>query len=564
MINILSQDIANRIAAGEVVENYASVLKELLENAIDAGASNIIVSINGLDIRVDDDGMGISKEDLPLSVMRFATSKIKSDKDLSRIKTLGFRGEALPSIGAVSKMTIISKVKDSKFAYKININGGNVSDIEKTSYTNGTSILVSDLFFNTPARLKFLKSDQSEIKNMYDIFEKEALSYNNIHFKLFKDSKCIYDLLLKSQKERFLDIIPVKDISLLTDFEYSEDGLRFFGYLGDVSITRSSRDSQFVYVNGRFIQNSVLYKALSDLFVPFITKGRYPIFCLFLEIDQNDIDVNVHPRKLEVKFKDTSKIFSLIKSNTLKTVSFSKFSYDNYSVYSGEYKPSIKTLEYPQKDNHITNSSSVKNNNLWTGNISIPSVTDNIKVYQLFDKFLVTENKDKIQIIDQHAASEKILYERLYKQFSDGTIEKQSFLIPYSIDLAKKDFVKIEENIDILEKIGIDISILSDNSIGINTIPFLGGENVNVSEIIEDIISDSLESKNEYLEKVRLTIASVACHSAVRFGDPLNSLEMEQIILDLQKCKDPLSCPHGRPTSFEIPLSDLNKKFKRA
>ena len=564
MINILSSDLSNKIAAGEVVENYASVLKELLENAIDAKSKNITVSINGMDIRVDDDGIGMSKEDLSLSVRRFATSKITNDEDLYNIKTLGFRGEALPSIGAVSKMTIISKVRDSEFAYKLRVSGGKESEIDKTSFTNGTSILVSELFFNTPARFKFLKSNTTEIKNIYDIFEKEALSHNNIHFKLFKDSKCIYDLSVKSQKERFFDIVPVKDISLITDFEYKNEDLEFTGFLVDASITRSSRDFQFIYVNERFVQNSVIYKAFSDLYSPFITKGRYPIFSLFLTIDPKACDVNVHPRKLEVKFKNSSEIFGLVKSTISKAVSFSRFNYTNFNFPSNDYKIDGEDKKYLASNTNTFVNKGTNNKNTWFEGISVESVVEhNIKVFQIFNKFLVTENGDKIQIIDQHAASERIIYEKLQKQFNDNIIEKQPFLIPYSMDLSDKDFVKIEENIEILEKIGIDISILSKNSIGINSSPLLGDENINIIDIISEIVADSLDSKNTYSDKVRLIIASVACHSAVRFGDALYSSEMERIMLDLKNCDDPLTCPHGRPTSFDIPLSDLYKKFKR-
>ncbi len=512
MINILSHDIANKIAAGEVVENYASVLKELMENSIDSNAKSIIVNINNFDIRVDDDGDGITLKDLPISVKKFATSKIKTEWDLYSIKTLGFRGEALPSIGAVSKMTIISKTKDSKFAYEISVNGGDISEVEKSSYINGTSLSVKDLFFNTPARLKFLKSERSELKNIYDIFEKEALVNHNIDFKLFKDSKCIYDLKAKSQKERFLDIVPFKEQSLITDFEYMEEELAFKGFLADVSLTRATRDFQFIYINGRFIQNTVLYKALSDIYSPFITKGRFPMFALFLNIDPQNIDVNVHPRKLEVKFKDLPKIFSILKSTANKAVSFNKFNYENLlhdtelistkSSKSYESFSSVKNTGYEKQHTNIS----------WLDNIK--SFNDeNIKVFQLFNKFLVTESQNRIQIIDQHAASERVFYEKLMRQFEKNTVEKQQFLIPYSLDLSKIDMIKIEENIEILEKIGIDISVLSNNSIGINSIPFLGVENIDVNNIITDIISNNM--KEDYDEKVRLIVATVACHSGI-------------------------------------------------
>ncbi len=567
MIKILQDNIANKIAAGEVIERPASILKELLENSIDSGALNITVTINDLDIRVDDDGEGMSKKDLELSILRFATSKIRKESDLYNIQTFGFRGEALPSIASISKMKLASKYRQASNAYKLDVVGGKVIDISEFPLTVGTSIDVKDLFFNTPVRLKFLKSQNTEFKYMLDVFEKAALSSPLIHFKLLRNNKIIYDMYKEDLKKRFEHIIPKNNYQFI-DIDLSVSGVDIKGYISSLNNTRPTKDLLYIYINKRPIFNSVIQKAIIDGCGNLLEKGKYPIIVIFLDVPNDSIDVNVHPRKLEVRFKDSSYIFNIVKTAVNKSVMDKKFqefipkgsiteglAFHDKDFQSSNYDINTKGNTF-NSTTHIRSYSFFKDNNFVSNDLY------KINVYQLYDKFLVLEKDEGIEIIDQHAASERVRFEEIKRNMEDNNIEKQQLLIPYSIELSKKAFIEIKSKIDILKLIGLDIEIFGDNIINVVTIPIFLKDS-NIQDIILEIIDDIENGSKSYEDEINIFMATIACHSSIRFGDHLATNEMQKLVVDLRSCKYPFTCPHGRPTTFEIPRKELYKRFKR-
>ncbi|MHB8443193.1 MAG: DNA mismatch repair endonuclease MutL [Patescibacteria group bacterium] len=572
MIRILQDNLANKIAAGEVIERPASILKELLENSIDSGALNITVTINDFDIRVDDDGYGMSKEDLELSILRFATSKIKDEADLYNVQTFGFRGEALPSIAAISKMKLASKYRESTHAYKLEIEGGKVIDISEFPLTVGTSIEVKDLFFNTPVRLKFLKSYNTEFKYMLDVFERAALSSPLIHFKLLRDNKVIYDIYAEDLKNRFEHIVPKNNYQFV-HIDLSVSGINVKGYIASLNHTRPTRDLLYIYINKRPIFNNVIQRAIIDGCRNLLERGKYPIVVIFLDIPNDSIDVNVHPRKLEVRFKDSSNIFNLVRTAVNKSVMDKKFQEfiprKSISQEFSSHNEDSKSVNFKSSNYGIGTKGSLFNSKNHVSPYSFLQdssfVSDDlykINVYQLYDKFLILEKDEGIEIIDQHAASERVRFEEIKKNMEDNNIEKQQLLIPYSIELSKKAFVEIKSKIDILKSIGLDIEIFGDNIINVTTIPIFLKDS-NIQNIIYEIIDDIENGSKSYEDEINIFIATIACHSSIRFGDHLDTNEMQKLVIDLRNCEYPFTCPHGRPTTFEITRKELYKKFKR-
>ncbi len=578
MIKILQENLANKIAAGEVIERPSSILKELLENSIDAGALNITVNINNLNIRVDDDGEGMSKEDLTLSVVRFATSKIKEESDLYNIQTFGFRGEALPSIASVSKMKLASKFKDNKDSYMLEIEGGKIIDISEFPIPKGSFVEVRDLFFNTPARLKFLKNQNTEFKYMLDVFEKSALSNPLIHFKLLRDNKVIYDMYPEDIRKRFTTILPKNNYQFI-DIDLYTFGIKVKGYIASLQNTRPTRDLLYMYINKRPIFNNVIGKAIIDGCGNLLERGKYPIIVLFLDVPNDSIDVNVHPRKLEVRFKDSSNIFNIVKTAVNKSIMDKKFQEfiprefgprelipNSIDSGSRDFKSTgytVNTKETQFNRESRGSGSRGSSYSLFQDSSFVQNELYNINVYQLYDKFLVLEKDEGIEIIDQHAASERVRFEEIKRNIKDNNVEKQQLLIPYSIELSKKDFIEIKSKIDILKSIGLDLEVFGDNIINVTTIPiFLKDSNIQniIHEIIEDIESPNSKS---YDAEINIFIATIACHSSIRFGDHLEIHEMQKLVVDLRNCEYPFTCPHGRPTTFEIPRKELYKKFKR-
>ena len=634
-INLLDQNTSNKIAAGEVVEGPSSVVKELIENSIDANAKNITIEIEegGTSlIRIIDDGEGIHPDDISKAFLPHATSKIKNPEDIYSISTLGFRGEALPSIAAVSKLNIKSRIKDEEYGRELTIEGGVISDTTQCGINVGTTIEVRDLFYNVPARKKFLKSISREGAIISDIVSRIAISNPNISFKLFNGAKKVIHTYGNGNLKDVLRTIYGKNISeSLIYFESADDKLTIYGYIGKEEISRGSRNNQSIFVNGRYIKHKTIVAAVENAFKSFSTCNKFPFFTLFIEVYPEFVDVNIHPTKAEIKFDDERAIFGRV----FHTVhdAFKKEVFDSFvietkeeeNVYKGPEVEPIKldiaplmkeekvTVSIPVdlKSDHINEEKDVFINNI-KENISEKTISDNIvkedinnyntatineeNVEDTIDNSKVSEaaniNKDIIEekvakfpplriigqfnktyiigeydevlyLIDQHAAHEKILFEKYLKSIEEGSIVIQPLLVPNIIDLTIDDYCYFDENREIFKNAGFTLEDFGGNSLALKEVPYFLGK-LDAKSLFLNILDNLKAMGSGKTTEVKYNkIATMACKSAVKAKDSLTELEMAKLIEDLRYINEPFNCPHGRPTIIKFTNYDLEKMFRR-
>lgn len=597
-IILLDQNLANQIAAGEVVERPVSVVKELVENSIDAGAKNIKVIIKnaGKDfIEVQDDGEGIERDDLEIALNKYTTSKIKSIDDLYRVLTFWFRGEALASISSVSRFCMISKTKDSQVAYKLEFDTISGKNISETSGNVGTKICVTDLFFNTPARLNYLKTQRTEYAKILDYLHAVSLSYPEIGFEFMSDEKKIFKYNQDENLKTRMYLIYGNDIlDNILDIHFETVGVKISGYITDPKISFPTKNRQNLFVNHRPISSPLIFKAISDAYNRFIPHGNHPWYVLNIQVDPTIIDVNVHPRKSEIRFENEQNIFrsvyhallnklessSLVNNIPLMTGEGQGVRSEKYYTWSWEkfksYSPYKNTSSNP---NQYTISDSLD----FTKTLLDTSISPNREnwemtsfetwdlhytklgkiVGQTFNSYIVVEKDDTLILLDQHALAERIIYEKLVK--NDSKHHSQNLLIPETIKLTASEFSLLEEKKDIFISMGFELEFLRNSLVSVGAIPdFMKKENV--SEIILWIIQDifegnSLQSKT--IQEVKNKIfAYTACRSAVKFGNKLNLFEMNKLLNEATVWYSS-TCPHGRPVIFEISLEELKNKYER-
>ncbi|WDV47830.1 DNA mismatch repair endonuclease MutL [Clostridiaceae bacterium M8S5] len=630
VINFLDEATINKIAAGEVIERPASVIKELVENSIDAKSDSIVVEIkNGGKqyIRITDNGNGINREDLDIAFLRHTTSKIVNSDDLYSINTLGFRGEALSSITAVSNVEVITKTANVDYGIQVDVSGGKITNKTDVGCPKGTTIIVKNLFFNVPVRKKFLKSDTTESSYVSEIIFKLALSYPKISFKYIRDDKmifrtsgkgdllsCIYSLYGKSY------------ITSLIRVSYN-DKIKIHGYVSKPELTRGNKKHQFFYVNGRCIQSNVLSKAVQDAYKTLVTVNSFPVVFLFIEIDAGSIDVNIHPSKLDIRFDDEDYICGILKEtirNSLfkkdiihTTVSQTDDNKKNeYIDLISDLKPSNfrstfnndKIIEKPKKTHSnvqmriysdkspLTYDTKEKRDNPVITSDKRTNKTDaeplikyeqefetspvikeneentNSKVIfpkleyicALFSTYIIATDKitGEIYMIDQHAAHERVMYEKIYDEYSKKNVLKQELLTPITIDLTNHELLIVNENKTILNNLGFEIDDFGNNSILLRSVPAL----LNIKGLkkffidIIDKLKDISKKPHEYRLKY---IMKLSCTSAVKGGDNLKEIEINHLFEQMKQLDNPYTCPHGRPTIIKISKHDLEKKFKR-
>lgn len=612
-INILSSDTYNKIAAGEVVERPVSVIKELVENSIDSGASIIHIEVlsGGKDlIRVVDDGEGIYEKDLRNAFAAHGTSKIRNADDLFKISTMGFRGEALSSIASVSKVLLRSKVEgyDGREIY---LEGGDVK-YEKFSPVNGGTIIeIRDLFYNVPARQKFLKSDSHELSLISSFIKEISLSYPEISFSLVADNKKRLSTFGKgTQKDVIMQVYNKTIYDNLIEFEGHYDALSIYGYIGKEIIARGSRTNQTIFVNKRLINSKSITNAVERAFKSFATSQKFPFFVLNIEVYPEIIDVNIHPQKSEIKFEDerfiTRSVFNTVHEAIRENL---KDSFDINPVNRKDEKLSElkedymemqfdfdtkKTLDFP-----IDISKSFKETEK-VGDLATPYLDSKIKVYKsrkddgeasededrdtdinleklnlkakfpmpriigsFKNTYILSEIYDNLFIIDQHAAHEKINYEKYIQQIKEGSVNSQELLVPEVIELAEKDFAFYMDNIDVLENAGFSSTEFGLNTIALTSVPYFIGKTQNTSYFLEILDNlKSLESGEKEIVK-HLTIANTACKASVRARDYLTREEMEYLVDNLRHLEDPFHCPHGRPTIIKFTEEEIEKMFRR-
>ena len=563
---VLLDDLTiNKIAAGEVIERPANVVKELVENSIDAGATNIEIETKkgGKSfIRISDNGKGISKDDLELSVERHATSKIRRVEDLENTYTMGFRGEALASIAAISKLTIISKTEDNLNGNKLVCEGGNILEFDECGASKGTSIIVENLFYNTPVRYRFLKQDATEFKYIKDMVQKIAMANLNVSIKLINEGNVVFKSIGNGKLEDIIFLLYGKEVSQnLVNIDYKEENIKITGVVGNTMIARDSRKDQIIFLNRRNIKNQILYNSADEAFKASIGIGKYGFLILNIEMPANYYDVNVHPTKIEVRFNDEEKIHGILyralKNAMLNKEFLGSNELDNnkdeyikseYNYATSSFANSKKDTQIVEKDQTINREEKRKINYKYLG-IS-------------FKTFITAEIDNDIYLIDQHAAHERILYEKIknnYKKTSNNNT--QMLLVPDIIDLTNKEFEFVKHHLDLFKDTGFDIELFGEKSVKVMGEPDISYK-YSSKNIFLDILDEMINNERSTIKDVEdRFIATVACKAAVKANMDLTKEEVDWLINDLLILKNPYTCPHGRPTTIKINKEELLKKF---
>lgn len=564
MIQQLSEDLVLKIAAGEVIERPASVIKELLENSLDAKATSLVLEI-GKVISILDNGTGMSKEDLKICYLRHTTSKLRSVDDLFNINSLGFRGEALASIAAVSHIEIISKRKEDSMAHKLVVIGGEFKELIPAAfpYDSGTEIIVSDLFFNTPARKKYMKTDATEQRVMLEVVQQYALANPKLGFKVISGVDVLLHTNPANLKDRFYQIYgkdSVKEMLEITENTLNEIGI--FGLLSKPALVRKSRSDQYLFVNGRSVKSRVVYGAITDAYKGFLNTGEQPVVVLFLSIDPHRVDVNVHPTKQEIKFDDDQLLYravfhtikeTLIEKNTARTIEFKQ------SIPQKSYTPVVSI-----SNRDVSTQSMLFDSAPQYGN-AVEEVSG-LKVLALFQKeFILAEKDEKLVIIDFHAAAEIVNYERFSKQFAEGVVDSQSLIEPVTLDVPASEVIIVKENEGFFKQLGFFVEQFGPTNIIIRTVPTIFGKTLEpefirqlLSELKDGAVRNSLEKKKDAI------ITRMSCRASEKAGDDLSVVQAQKILRNLFSLEgNSYNCPHGRPTIIEFSKYDLEKMFKR-
>jgi len=590
-IHILSPQVASQIAAGEVVERPASVVKELLENSLDAGAKNIIIQVRDAGqrlVEISDDGCGIPADEMTLSVERHATSKLYSADDLFKIGTLGFRGEALASIGSVSRLTITSRDINSVTGAQLRVEGGKSDKVKVIGAAVGTTVRVEDLFFNVPARLKFLKHPTTERRHIDELVTRYALAYPNVRFQLFLDDRP--DLLTSGNGNRteiLASLYGVEVAKQMLQVLAEEEGLSLTGYISPISLTRSNRREINFFVNGRPVQDPALGSALVQAYHTLLMVGRYPLAILFLQLPAETVDVNVHPTKAEVRFKNGDMIFRGVQ----RAVRRALLAHSPVPSAGGNpyWQPPQATQGFGrQVDPAWSMSRDFQNSPIEPASVDVnykgPSSGRQVVlggagvpllrlVGQIASTYLVAEGPDGLYLIDQHAAHERILFENFMAIWMDSDqagektssrhIPAQELLQPVSVDLPPASSRLIEEQLPILNRLGFQVEVFGKGSFLVRAVPSLlmgMDPTAALGVIVEDFEEDETPLQAESEARI---IARVCKRAAIKAGQALSPEEQRALLNDLEACQSPRTCPHGRPTMIHLSVDLLERQFGR-
>lgn len=578
---MLASEVSSQIAAGEVVERPASVVKELLENSLDAGANNISISITDAGrtlIEVADDGDGIPAAELELAASRHATSKLILSEDLFHISTLGFRGEALASIGSVSHFTIISRVNSAKEGARLKVNGGLSGKVEKAGAPVGTLVRVENLFYNVPARLKFLKTDVTERRAIDAMVTRYALAYPTVRFKVTDGRQSTLQTAGDGDRRAILAALYGVDVAKqMLEVMAQEEGLSLTGFISPTSLTRSNRKEITFFVNGRWVQEISLTSALLQAYHTLLMVGRYPLTALFLEIAPEDVDVNVHPTKAQVRFRSQDKVFSFVQRSARKALlaytpvpSVSPQLWGTRSVPSQPREIGIDwSIGHDEQSSVGSDQVSVNSDQSEipfrqdVGNPSFAGVPLLRLIGQIGSTYLVAEGPDGLYLIDQHAAHERVLFERLMAQHEMKKIPSQSLLSPEVVALSPQSAKMLTEQLPFLNHFGFEVEEFGANTFQVRAIPvlFSGGDPASaLRALVEDFEEDETPLQAEMEAKLA---ARICKRLAVKGGQALTSNEQRSLLNDLEACQSPRTCPHGRPTMIHLSVDMLECQFGR-
>ncbi len=587
-IRVLPETLSNKIAAGEVIERPASVVKELVENALDAGSTRIIVEVEkgGLSlIQVSDNGIGMSHEDAFLAVERYATSKIATDDDLFAISTLGFRGEALPSIAAVSHFAMITRDTTADSGAEILVEGGKIKSVSEVGAPQGTMISVKQLFFNTPARKKFLKATSTEMSHIADTVARMALGHPEVQFRLIHNDKIVKSWPLASQHlDRVVDVLGKESGQDLHAVELKRNGIVVSGWVSSPRATRRTSRGIYVFVNGRYVRDRTIQHAIFEGFAQRLVKGQFPIAVVFIQVPFDEVDVNVHPTKSEVRFVNPHQLHEAVKSAVAQTL----YEIDRVNWRPAHGSQSQESQKSPQIAEPMK-AFTPAGRDEWPSrqakfsypqiNLQQPAASSRRQQEPMFDRkgfsalrvvgqlhntYLVCESDAGLVLIDQHAAHERIFFEKLKQSHSDRPSAAQKLLVPETLELNFREAEILQQTLADLNSLGLEIEPFGHNTFVIKAVPaLLSGQDPKpmVREIVEKMAGgDSAASLQEVLDSCRMVMA---CHAAIRANQHLTLEQINGLLNALDQCKNPSHCPHGRPTWIRWDLTTLEKSFKR-
>jgi DNA mismatch repair protein MutL len=561
-IRILSPEVVSKIAAGEVIERPASVVKELIENSIDAGASEIKVEVRQGGrrlIRVIDDGGGIPAQEVELAFERHSTSKLKDAEDLYRIATLGFRGEALPSIAAVSKVTMVTRTKEQEIGVLLHVEGGKVIKQQKKGAPQGTVVSVEDLFFNTPVRLKFLRKDSTEARHISDLVTRYALAYPSIRFSLLSEghtrfrstgSGSLYDVLIEVyglETARQMLEIP----SLEEPLGEEGEGLKISGYVGAPSLHRASGRYLTILINGRWVRDQLLGYAIKEAYHTLLPRGRHPVAVVRVDLPPQEVDINVHPAKAEVRFRRSGKVFAAVQRAVRHTLKGAPIPAVAPRRWAPEPRPPISRPSPGQMALEVQRMEEMAPSK------KIPPLR---VLGQLGRTYIIAEGPEGMYLIDQHAAHERVLYERLLSERAKMAVSSQSLLEPLTLDLSPQEAALIEEKLETLRSWGFDLEPFGGQTYLLRAVPAIlkAGD---LSQAVREVIDEASRQAGRWEEEF---VISLACHGAVRAGQIMSDGEMQELVRQLEETSSPRTCAHGRPTMIHLSAEQLQREFGRS
>jgi DNA mismatch repair protein MutL len=605
-IAILPEILTNKIAAGEVVERPASVIKELIENALDAGATDISVEITAggrRRIMVTDNGHGMSREDALLSLERHATSKIRIDSDLESILTLGFRGEALPSIASVSRLRLTTRETGSLEGSELIVEGGKIKDVKSCGMAHGTVISVEHIFFNTPARLKFMKSADTETGHVGDVVARMAVSRPDVTFSCSSDGRELLRVHSSDLQRRLSQVIGRDTASHLHRVKYAGEQIDVNGYVSGPALARSGMQGMFTYINGRFVRDKVVQHAIMQAYRGVIDRGRYPVVALFIQLPPGEVDVNVHPTKHEVRFRHQSIVHDAIQSAVEQVLRSSPWLAvkpnlpPTATVSSGQaYRERIAAAAQSSLDMHTKPAHPASTTGLpATCGRNMPAVpaasaaVDPVAVHdppesftpetdamprgyfsslsvigQFHGEYILCQSGTELVIIDQHAASERVAYQRLKQQHLSGCIESQRLLFPETLEVTFSEVAVAERFRNELTGIGFELEPFGGNTLMVSAVPRMAAEK-DALQLVRRILTDlnQIGASAAFQDRLDDLFSRIACHSVVRGVHPLDTRQMTELLRSMDDTDFAASCPHGRPVSHVITLAELEKIFKR-
>ena len=585
-IHVLPEILSNKIAAGEVVQRPASVVKELVENAIDAESTQIEITIGngGRDlIQVIDNGVGLSKEELPLALLRHATSKISEIEDLFKIRTMGFRGEALPSIASVSMMEIVSKAQGAEQAYSLQVQAGKADEVLPAAWEQGTRITVKNLFFNVPARLKFLKAKRTELNHILERVKPLALIYPHIGFKLVADSKVVFDLRVGEPEDRISAIFGNEYGKKIIQVNDARGNITVSGFIGNLDLVRVARGEQYLSINQRPISDRLINNAVYQAYKSLIQRGEFPFYMLDISVPLNEVDVNVHPTKTEVKFNDEWRVYHVVKEaiesglrETLKVAPGFQTRPGGNQLFPPMTPPTQTGFAMPQtnpfesgptgrsdEDSEILQKARQFSQVLDQGAVAAkPQRQASGFIWQVHNKYILSQINNGIAIIDQHVAHERILYEEALEDMQESPGNSQQLLFPETQEFSADDYNVLVDIIPSLNTLGFRLREFGPRTILVEAVPngMRGGSE---GAILKEIIDHYRENRVFDYSPAKRLAASYSCKAAVKAGDPLTEEEMRVLVDRLFATENPFYCPHGRPIIINLSIDELDKRFER-